>query len=396
MNTDNVTDTPIQTSSTDSVEAPKRRRHLRLKIVALVVVVLMIAPGISFARAMTFPGNASWQDRSVEWVRDNGGAPLVNAIENWWYTRHPPANTAPPLSSLPTQAQQIGATKAPSTSALKSAAVAPAPVPPLAGAAALPGEGIWSVAATGNTGQPVLYTTFLRPDPGRASVVAGAAWIPAGSTCAHLVPGTKQPSGWTGSTAIPTADVPSLVATFNSGWKFKDTDGGFYLNNRESPALQDGLASAVIDTQGQISVGQWGRDVSMSPDVVAVRQNLHLIVEAGTPVKGLESNGDGAWGSAKNQLQFTWRSGLGTDAAGNLIYVGGDNLTLQTLATAMSDAGIQCGMQLDIHDKKVNFAAWAHPASGPATATNLLPEMTASPTRYLDADQRDFFYLTLN
>ncbi len=390
----NVTNTLAPKPSSNNPDAPTRRRHLRLKIVALVLVLLMVVPGISYAKAVTAPGYASWPDRSVGWIRDNGGAPLVNAIENWWYTRNPPANTAPPLSSLPTRGQQIGSTKGPQTS--KAAAAAPVPVAPLAGAAPLPGEGVWSLDVTGKVGQPVLYTTFLRPDPGRASVVAGAAWFPAGSTSAHLVPGTAQPAGWSGTAAIPAADMPSLVATFNSGWKFKDTGGGFYLDGREQPVLQDGFASAVIDAQGQVTVGQWGTDVSMRPGVVAVRQNLHLIVEAGSPVDGLESNGNGLWGSSKNQLQFTWRSGLGTDAAGDLIYVAGDNLTLQSLATAMSDAGIQRGMQLDIHNKKVNFATWSHPASGPAAATNLLPDMTASPTRYVDADQRDFFYLTLN
>ncbi|MGV8846435.1 hypothetical protein [Tessaracoccus sp.] len=396
MNVPSVTNTPDPTTTTRPHQPLKHHRHPQLKIVAWVLVLLMIIPGISYAQALTAPGYATWQDRSVGWVRDNGGAPLVDAIENWWYTRHPPADTAPPLSSLPNQARQFGSAKRPPTSNPNATGSAPVAVPALVGVNPLPGEGNWSVDATGKDGKPVLYTTFLRPDPGRASVVAGAAWIPAGSTSAHLVPGTAQPVGWSGSAAIPASDMSSLVATFNSGWKFKDTGGGFFLHGREQPALRDGFASVVINTEGQVTVGQWGRDVSMGPDVVAVRQNLHLIVEAGAPVAGLESNGNGAWGSAKNQLQFTWRSGLGTDAAGDLIYVAGDNLTLQTLATAMSDAGIQTGMQLDIHDKKVNFATWTHTAGRPAVATNLLPDMTASPTRYVAADQRDFFYLTLN
>ena len=374
-------------------DALKRRRYLRLKIVALVVAVLMIVPGVSYAQAMTAPGYASWQDRSVGWVRDNGGAPLVNAIENWWYTRHAPSDAAPPAAALP-QLNSRSPVVAPGGGV--PAASAPRAIAPLAGVAPLPGEGVWSVDVTGTGGQPVVESTYLRPDSAHASVLAGVVWVPAGATSAHLVPGTKQPTGWGGAAAIPAADLPSLVATFNSGWKFSDMAGGFYLEGRQRPALQDGFASVVIGTDGQVRVGQWGRDATMGPDVVAVRQNLHLIVDGGAPVNGLESNGGGLWGSAHNQLQYTWRSGLGTDAAGNLIYVAGNGLTLQTLATAMSDAGIQRGMQLDIHTKMVNFALWAHPAGGPATATNLLPDMGASPTRYVSADQRDFFYLTQN
>ncbi|MEO7586613.1 MAG: hypothetical protein ABIS84_01145, partial [Arachnia sp.] len=143
----------------------RRRRLLRLKLVALVVVILMIVPGISYAQAMTAPGYASWSERSVGWVRDNGGAPLVNAIENWWYTRHAPSNAAPDAAALPGQQPrgQVGPTTAPP--------VAPPPaIAPLTGAAPLPGEGVWRVGAAGKTGAPAMYTTFLRPDPAHASV----------------------------------------------------------------------------------------------------------------------------------------------------------------------------------------------------------------------------------
>lgn len=378
----------------------KQRSHTRLKIVALVLALLMLVPVVSYAQAMTAPGYASWQDRSVGWVRDNGGGGLVNAIENWWYTINAPANAAPAAGTLPGIASQSGGAanipQSVTAGANGSSARGPAALAPLAGTTTLPGEGQWVVSATGTTGQPVIYTTFLRPDPSHASVVAGAAWVPLGTTVAHLVPGTKQPSGWDGAANIPQADLPTLVATFNSGWKFGDMNGGFYLNGRQQPALQNGLASVVINKNGQITVGEWGRDVSMSADVMAVRQNLHLVVDKGAPVAGLDNNGGGLWGSAHNQLQFTWRSGLGTDAAGNLIYVAGDGLTLQSLATAMSDAGIQRGLQLDIHSKMVNFVTWTHPAGASAVPTELLPKMGASPTRYLAADQRDFFYLTLN
>lgn len=373
----------------------RRRRHLRWRFVALLLAILMVVPGASYARALTYPGNASWQERSVEWVRDNGGSPLVNAVENWYYTRNTPPASPPDLTSSPPQNINHAVTAA--APVPTPAATKPTDIPALAGATPLPGEGTWSVKRTSSAGAPALYSTFVRPDPAYPGVVAAAAWIPANTTDAHLVAGTRQPggTGWGGNAAIPASDRSSLVATFNSGWKYKDIDGGFYADKHANPPLKDGLASVVIDKQGQISVGQWGKGASMGPNVMAVRQNLHLVVKNGFPVSGLGSNANGLWGSAKNQLQYTWRSGLGTDSAGDLIYVAGDNLTLQTLATAMAEAGIQTGMELDIHPKMVNFAVWQQPTTGHHTATNLLPGMNAAPDRYVAADQRDFFYLTL-
>jgi hypothetical protein len=51
--------------------------------------------------------------------------------------------------------------------------------------------------------------------------------------------------------------------------------------------------------------------------VLAVRQNLDLIVEQGRPVAALADNTGNRWGTTKNQTQYTWRSGLGVDATGN-------------------------------------------------------------------------------
>jgi hypothetical protein len=193
---------------------------------------------------------------------------------------------------------------------------------------------------------------------------------------------------------VPAGDVADLVATFNSGFKMVDITGGFYLDGRTARTLKNGQASLVIDRAGRASIGAWGRDVRMTPDVVAVRQNLDLIVDGGTPVAGLAGNAAGRWGTPRNQYQYTWRSGAGLDAAGNLVYVAGDKMNLTTLATAMADAGIVRGMQLDIHTGMASFSSWRPSATGIGHPTKLLPAMTRSAYRYLAADQRDFFYLT--
>ena len=154
------------------------------------------------------------------------------------------------------------------------------------------------------------------------------------------------------------------------------------------------MASVVIRTDGAATVGQWGPGVSLSPDVVAVRQNLDLIVDKGRAVDALADNSGNRWGTTKNQVQYTWRSGLGVDAVGNLIYVGGSGLNLATLADALVQAGAVRGMQLDIHNEMVAFLSYPSGAEHVAGGVKLLPGMPGSPDRYLVPDQRDFFVVT--
>jgi len=247
-------------------------------------------------------------------------------------------------------------------------------------------------------GVPPLFHGWFRPDPAYPSQVVGVAWFDQALTATQLVAGTREPGGtWPEGAQVPPAERPSLLAAFNSGWKMKDISGGFYAHGRTAKPLRDGSASLVIDTAGRVTVGQWGRDVSMSPQVAAVRQNLALIVDQGRPVAGLADNSSGAWGSAKNQFQYTWRSGAGVDRAGNLVYVAGDKLTLAGLARAMTEAGVARGMELDIHPEMVTFNLFQPEAGAPAgvAGTKLLPDMTQSATRYLAPDQRDFFAVTL-
>jgi hypothetical protein len=92
-----------------------------------------------------------------------------------------------------------------------------------------------------------------------------------------------------------------------------------------------------------------------------------------------------------------WRSGLGTDRHGNLIYLAGDQLTLSGLAAAMTAAGVQRGMELDIHPKTIAFTTIRTTTQSPSgyAATKLLPAMVQPADRYLVPDHRDFLAVTL-
>jgi hypothetical protein len=173
----------------------------------------------------------------------------------------------------------------------------------------------------------------------------------------------------------------------------KDSHGGWWTPQAAAVPLVDGRASLVINRDGSAQVGIWNKTVRMTPQVVAVRQNLDVLLTGGQLVAGLAGNAHGNWGTARSQFQYTWRSGIGTDARGNLIYIGGQGLTLATLATAMQHAGIQEGMELDIHSYMVSFNIEQQTAKGGITGRRLLGSMNSPADRYLHDDQRDFFYV---
>lgn len=371
----------------------RRRRTRRRWLLGVCVGVLLgvlAAPATSYVRALTYPGQASFLVRTVEWVRDNGGGPLVDLLESWWYAQ-PPSAAAPDASTLPA----VESSAKPATAA--GADAAPAPIPVLTPLSPLPGEGKWRNSRADARGVPVLLTSFERPDPRHPSIVVGVARIARRATRLQLVAGTTQPdrSGPPDAAQVPSSTRAQLVATFNSGFKMVDARGGFRSAGRAVGSLRTGAASVVIRRDGTATVGQWGRDVGAGPDVVAVRQSLDLIVDRARPMATMADNTDHRWGTDKNQTQYTWRSGLGVDAAGNLLYVGGADLNLTTLADALVQAGAVRGMQLDIHNEMVDFLSYPVGAARVPTGSKLLPTMPGSLDRYLVPDQRDFFVVTL-
>jgi hypothetical protein len=170
------------------------------------------------------------------------------------------------------------------------------------------------------------------------------------------------------------------------GFLMSEANGGYYTDGKTVIPLMTGAASFVTYANGSATVGQWGRDVSMAPNVVAVRQNLDLLVANGQPVPGLDANDTTRWGATLGNQVYVWRSGLGVTADGALVYVGGPGLNITDLADLLARAGAVRAMELDINTDWVNFAAYDPPtldgAAAPGNGTGLLPNMTGGPSRY--------------
>ncbi len=367
-------------------KSPSRRRLPGVRLALVVAIVAACIPvGLSYAAILRAPGDAALDQRTVEWFRDNGFTPLVDRSESWWLWRNLPSTTAT-ITKLPTPAITTTSITASAGSQLPHA-VAPTLLP------SLPGEGTWTIAARDSSGRPQIATTSFRPDPSHPSLVAGVAWINSSTTKLTLIAGTRQPGGGSGPAGghVPTAALGSLLAAFNSGYKMKDTAGGTLIEGRSTRTMVDGIATLAIRPDGTATVGEWGTDLTTAQGYVGLRQNLHLMVQNGAVVDGVTTNAGGRWGTVRNTLP-TWRSGLGVTASGDVVYVGGNHLTLGVLAEALVRSGAVTAMELDIHRGMVTFNLFTHQPT--LTGHKLLPDMTTPADRYLSTDWRDFIMVT--
>ena len=360
----------------------RRPAALRLRtrrIVVLTALILLIDLVVSFWGAMAGPSNTSFGVRAVEWLRDNGAAGVVSDIESVYYSLNAPATGGPALKRLP----PVGA----GVRAQVARRYAPGPITPVI-EPALPGEGQWRGTGPLVAGAaPVLVTTF-RPDPNYPQLVAGVAWIDHTRTRLALYPGRYEPpNDGTQEAEVPPQLRSSLLATFNSGFKLEDSGGGFFSQSHVYAPLKDGQATLIAYSDGNIDVRTWTGGPDPGPGIPFARQNLPLIVEGGQLNPALSN--DSLWGTTLGNAVRVWRSGVGVDARGNLIYAAADIQTAESLAQILQRAGAVRAMELDINYEWTTFNFYG--TFGAGEPAKLLPGMSRPATRYLTPDDRDFF-----
>ena len=197
--------------------------------------------------------------------------------------------------------------------------------------------------------------------------------------------GTAVVSADSGSVIGPN-EVPLLVAAFNGGFESSTGAGGFELNGQTLVPLQAGFASLVIDTDGSARVGIWGQGLPVPGEQVAsVRQNLAPLVAAGAPSAQIGSISP--WGATLGGGSEVARSGLGQDAAGNLVYAGSMSALPSDIAGALISTGVVTAMELDINPAWVQLAYAALPG-GPLTAG--IPGTHRPADQYQQGWTRDF------
>ncbi len=266
--------------------------------------------------------------------------------------------------------------------------------------APMAGEGTWHPVGRLVNGLPAVYTTSIRL-PGASPVVAGIAWMDTRLLRARLYSGSLSPGGlfWKFTAPVSPSASRTLVAAFNGGFQLKASNGGYLSEGHLVAPLRAGAASLVIYRNGLATVGQWGRDVSATPNVVAVRQNLTLLVDHGRMVPGLNPRDVATWGAALNGVINTWRSGLGITANGALVYVVGP-MNIVDLAQLLVRAGAIRAMTLDMNPLWPVFATYS-PASAngfasPGNGRDLLSTLRQTPARFFQtAYSRDFVTMSV-
>lgn len=397
---------------------PRQLRRRKIVVRTLWGCVLLFAGtvGWSITGALTAPGTDTIQARLAEWGRDHGMAGVVTTLEQWQYDLNPPSKggsvdarqftdlgpTAAPSATRPS-AQAGGAagavpTKsgAPSTPAPDVIPMQPRlPAPP--GLTLEPGEGVFQVAVRTPDGQPVVQVARIRPDSVYTGVTADVAVIDVKHSRYVLHPGHE------GGLNSIIKNVPNqidddakknLIALFNGGFKISESHGGYYDHGITAASLVDGAASEVILKDGRMTVGMWGRDYSFQkdPGILSVRQNLKLMVDGGKVVPYIDDSS--AWGRADRGSAAVWRSGVGVKADGDIVYVGGNKLTVPSLARLLKDAGAVRAMQLDINLRWADFQYFPNHDGDPATS-KLYEDFLQGPNKFFVNSTKDFMAVYL-
>jgi hypothetical protein len=356
-------------------------------VVTLVVLAFLAPITYSWVSMAVKPSSLPLSIRTVEWVRANHGTWLVDNVERLWYTWHAPKKGGPTLAALP---RLPAVAVRPRRRAIRRVAVhyRPRRIEP-ALRPALPGEGIWHPVGWTAAGARSVLASVFRSDAEYPRTVAYVVWLDHMRTRLVLHPGRYEPPSANprGPMEVPAGERSRLLATFNSGFTYRDGHGGFAVNGRTFEPLRPGEGTVVEYRSGRVDVVTWRGATTVERNVALARQNLPLIVAGGRPNPNLSDGPE--WGATLGNAILVWRSGLGIDRRGNLIYAAADNQTVGSLARLLVRAGAVRAVELDINAEWPSFIVYASRNAG--DPVKIVPNWQQPATRYLVPDDRDFF-----
>jgi hypothetical protein len=266
--------------------------------------------------------------------------------------------------------------------------VAPARIRPLV--AGHGSDGVWRRAARWTGAPTPLLLTTLHFDRTRLADIAYVAWMRASRTQLGLYPGLYGPGPTSlprGPREVPLAARGRLLATFNSGFYEQDAAAGFYAHGLLYDPMIRGLGTVVAYRDGRVDVVRWRGGRRPGHSIVLARQNLPLFVDERRVERAVVTAD--RWGN----LPAVWRSGLGVDRHGNLIYLAAPDVTASGLARLLVHAGVVRGMELDINLVWPVLITYAGP--GAIRPSLFVPNPTQIPGRFLSVSTKDFFALYL-
>ena len=198
-------------------------------------------------------------------------------------------------------------------------------------------------------------------------------------------------SGWKWGAAIAGPERRRVVAAFNGGFKFSTGAGGFESGGRVALPMHARLGSIVTYAGGYTDIGSWGQEVpTPGRRVVAVRQNLGLLIDQRTPAA--TAGCDSCWGATLGGVSAPARSALGITADGRLIWAGAESATVSQLTDALLAAHVVRAVELDINPEWVAGYLFGHRRGGALLGpTPVVPGQNGIPGMFLVPYSRDFF-----
>jgi hypothetical protein len=345
---------------------------------------------------MVQPTSMTWSERSTEWVRTDMplGNWMVDEGEHIYYSLNAPAKGGPQLKHLPQFGLIHHVATEPRRAAVHRHAHRHARWPPRIKPIfphPLPGEGVWRPTGPPvRGGPPVLVTTF-RTELDYPRIVAYVAWFDHTRTAAAYYPGRYEPpsAAVRGPMMVPYDQRWRLLATFNGGFTHDDGNNGSADNGRVNEPLIDGNATLIGYRNGRIGIVKWSGGANAGPNVAWARQSLAPIVWNGrlNPLLNTDPNSP-QWGYTLGGVTRVWRTGVGVDRRGNLIYAVADDQTVITIAKILQHAGAVRAMEFDINPEWHTLITYSHRHG--LDPKMVEPQPMQSATRYLVPDDRDF------
>jgi hypothetical protein len=253
----------------------------------------------------------------------------------------------------------------------------------------LPREGIWQRTSPLVRGRPPVLVTTFRSELAYPRIVAYVAWFDHTRSALAFYPGRYEPprAPLRGPMSVPYGQRWRLLATFNGGFTYIDGHNGSSIDGLSYEPLKTGLATLIGYRNGRVDIKTWSGGTNAGPQVAFARQSLPLIIDNGKLNPAL--NDSSQWGYTLGNAVRVWRTGVGIDRRGNLMYAAANDQTVTSLARILQRAGAVRAMQFDINPEWPTLITYTHHHG--LVPDKVVPNGMQPATRYLVPDDRDFF-----
>jgi hypothetical protein len=182
-----------------------------------------------------------------------------------------------------------------------------------------------------------------------------------------------------------------LLATFNGGFIYSDGSNGSADNGLTNEPLKNGNATLIGYKDGRVAIVNWNGGPNTGQNVAWARQSLAPIVWNGRINPALNTSPNSPqWGYTLGGATRVWRTAVGIDRRGNLMFVVANDQTVITLAKILQHIGAVRAMEFDINPEWHTLITYTH-QHDQLVPTLVEPQPMEPPTRYLVPDDRDFF-----